>query len=91
MKQKYECECDCGNDANVMHEDLDALNSIGLPLKYFLCKNCEMDFVNIALSKEQFKALLKHGHTTKEFMLHGDYYDEEGTALQPGILLNGKA
>ena len=52
--------------------------------RYLLCRNCEVDFVNCALSKEQFFNMLGNGHTTKEFMLHGDFYDEDsGEALQP--------
>jgi hypothetical protein len=36
-----------------------------------------------SLTKKQFKNLLKNGHTATEFLLHGDFYDEEGNAQQP--------
>lgn len=71
------CECGCGNKANVVRTNL--LGSA----RYLLCLNCEIPFVNLALSKEQFKSLLERGHTTKEFMLHEDFYDDDGEALQP--------
>jgi hypothetical protein len=36
------------------------------------------------LKQEQFFALISNGHTTKEFPLHSDFYDEKtGEALQP--------
>jgi len=51
---------------------------------YILCMNCQSDIVNTCLSPKQFKNLLKNGHEPEEFLLHGDYYDEEtGEALQP--------
>ena len=72
------CECGCGSEAQVMHVDLYNGHT------YFLCSNCEIPFVMNSLSKKQFKALIKNGHTTKEFALHEDFYDEEtGEALQP--------
>ena len=80
-KQKL-CECGCGNEANVKHTDL-----YDTSVEYFLCKNCETDFVNTNLSPDQFDSLIENGHTTKEFMLHDDFYDEDGNALQPKRLL----
>ncbi len=73
------CECRCGNDAMVAHVDL-----IGTDATVALCKNCEVAFVSLSLSKAQFFGLLRSGHTTDEHMLHSDFYDEEnGKALQP--------
>jgi len=75
------CEC-CGTGAQVVHIDLS--NSGDEDYRYYLCRNCEGPFVNCDLSKEQFFSMLKNGHTTAEFMLHEDFYDEEtGEALQP--------
>ena len=73
------CEC-CGTEAQVAHIDLYESN------RYLLCRNCEVSFVNCALSKEQFFNMLKNGHSTEEFMLHADVYDEDsGEALQPTL------
>lgn len=77
-RQSALCECGCGNYALVIHTDL--LQNC----RYKLCKNCEMAFVNLALSPEQFFSLIEKGHTTREHMLHEDFYDEKtGEALQP--------
>jgi hypothetical protein len=74
------CECGCCHEAQVMHEDLYDHK------KTFLCKNCEVRYVTISLKSDQFFSLLKNKHTTKEFMLHSDFYDEDsGEALQPMI------
>ena len=52
--------------------------------KYQVCANCLLALVNTALSPAQFFSLIRNGHTTKEFLLHGDFYDDEtGEALQP--------
>jgi hypothetical protein len=35
------------------------------------------------LRPEQYKNLLKNGHESSEFLLHEDFYDENGIAQQP--------
>jgi len=50
---------------------------------YKLCLNCLVDLVNLKLTKTQFKNLLKKKHSKQEFYLHSDFYDKDGTALQP--------
>lgn len=50
---------------------------------YNVCSNCLLDLVMNSLSKKQFSNLLKSDHKTSEFLLHGDFYSEEGEALQP--------
>lgn len=53
-------------------------------IKYKLCSNCLLALVNCRLSTIEFFSLLKNGHTTNEFYLHCDFYDEDtGEALQP--------
>ena len=52
-------------------------------MDYNVCSNCLTDLVNCHLSKKQFKEILKSGHTTDEFLLHEDFYDETGLMLQP--------
>ncbi len=72
------CECNCGNEGDVI------LKLLGTkPSEYKLCMNCHLNITNCNLSKKQFKALIDNGHTIKEFLLHEDFYDEEGNALQP--------
>ena len=50
---------------------------------YKLCLNCLSSLNNLCLTPEQFKNLIDQGHKDNEFYLHGDFYDEEGYALQP--------
>ena len=50
---------------------------------YILCPNCLSRLVMRALSPLQFHTLIKNGHAPEEFMLHDDFYDEAGNALQP--------
>jgi len=50
---------------------------------YTVCMNCLIALVNCALIPKQFKNLLKNGHVDTEFLIHSDFYDEEGNALQP--------
>jgi len=77
-KPEKQCECGCGSEAQVMHTDLYQ------NYKYLLCKNCEVLFVNNALTPEMFKSMIENGHSSDEFMLHSDFYDEDtGEAIQP--------
>jgi hypothetical protein len=48
-----------------------------------VCANCLTFLVNLSLTKKQFKNLIKNGHSSTEFLLHGDFYDDEGNAVQP--------
>jgi hypothetical protein len=50
---------------------------------YLLCSNCLIELVNLCLSPAHFKSLIRNGHKATEFMLHSDFYDEDGIALQP--------
>lgn len=50
---------------------------------YKVCTNCLLDLVETAMSKKQFKNMLKNGHSDNEFLLHGDFYDNRGNAEQP--------
>ena len=49
---------------------------------YEVCHNCLIDLVNVSLSRKQFKALVEI-HSDQAFLLHGDFYDGKGNALQP--------
>lgn len=56
-------------------------------IKYYLCLNCLLNFVTVSLSKDNFKNLIKNGHSVDEFYLHDDFYDAEtGEALQSKII-----
>lgn len=81
MKQDR-CEC-CGGGAQVKHIDLCYCKVYEKDVSYVFCRNCETDFVLLNLSPEQFRNLIKNGHSQKEFMLHSDVYDEDGIAQQP--------
>lgn len=50
---------------------------------YELCHNCLIELVNLELNQQQFRSLIRHGHSVNEFLLHSDFYDERGRALQP--------
>ena len=73
-----ECECQCCITSNrsttIIHRNV----------VYYVCSGCAVDLFNLNLSKVQFFLLLENGHTTDEFLLHCDFYDERtGEALQP--------
>ena len=52
---------------------------------YKVCSNCLIDLVGNRLSKEQFFNLLKNGHNKSEFLLCGDFYDNDGSYWQPSF------
>lgn len=76
---KDDCECGCGSQ--VMYELKDILGKVN----YRICANCQFYLVNNALTPEMYKSLLNNGHDVNEHLLHGDFYDEEGNALQSHI------
>ena len=60
------------------------LKSINGQVDYHVCANCLSRLTNNTLTPTMFFNLIRNGHTTKEFLLHGDFYDDEtGEALQP--------
>ena len=69
------CQCECGNESTTI--------LVNYNEAYHLCANCVFDLINLNLKPEQFKALLRNGHSNTEFYLHSDFYDEDGNALQP--------
>lgn len=73
------CECGCGNIGLVRLSITADQNAI----RYDVCMNCLIALVNLSLSPKQFKSLLRRGHKDTEYLLHGDFYDNEGNALQP--------
>lgn len=52
---------------------------------YEICSNCLIMLVNYSLSKKAWNKLIAEGHSEHEFLLHEDFYDEEGNALQPNF------
>jgi hypothetical protein len=49
---------------------------------YHVCSNCMIGLTTYSLKPEQFKNLIKSGHNPSEHLLHGDFYDDDGNALQ---------
>lgn len=78
--EKMKCEC-CKKTEHqwVLTDTLDD------SVSYFVCSNCLPALVSYNLSKKQFRHLIKAGHSMSEFLLHEDFYDEDGTALQPSV------
>jgi hypothetical protein len=58
------------------------ISSYGDEKPYLVCSNCLISLVTYRLSKKQYKNLLKNGHEESEFLIHDDFYDEDGTATQ---------
>jgi len=52
-------------------------------IKYKVCSNCLIMLVSRSLSPQQYFNLLKNNHDENEFLLHSDFYDDHGNALQP--------
>ena len=52
-------------------------------VSYHICGNCLQELISYSLTPQHFKNLLKNGHSATEFYLHDDFYDDDGTALQP--------
>jgi hypothetical protein len=50
---------------------------------YAVCANCLLFLTTHSLRPEMYKNLLKNGHKATEFLLHDDFYDDEGNAMQP--------
>ena len=58
-------------------------DAYGKSKNYKICSNCLNNLTSCNLRPHQFKNLLANGHSDTEFLLHGDFYDEDGCALQP--------
>ena len=59
-------------------------DAYGRSKNYKVCSNCLQRLVTYNLMPYQFKNLVANGHKETEFLIHGDFYDEDGVALQPG-------
>lgn len=52
--------------------------------EYRLCMNCLSRLVRHSLSKKEFRSLIRNGHSVREHLLHGDFYDPKtAEAMQP--------
>jgi hypothetical protein len=60
-------------------------DQIGDNKTYNVCTNCLQGLMLYDLSPVEYKNLLKNGHKATEFLLHDDFYDEDGRALQPVV------
>ena len=61
------------------------VDKLGTDKSYKVCATCLMELVGHSLSKPKFNKLLKSSHKKSEFLLHSDFYDEKGKALQPAF------
>ncbi len=75
-------KCECCNKFPVMYELRDVYRT-STGTTYKVCVNCLIGLVNYSLSKEQYRNLIDNGHVSSEFLLHEDFYDENGDAVQP--------
>jgi hypothetical protein len=83
VRTQTTCEsCNKNEEQWVLDGALEYQNGKDKP--YHVCSNCLMELTTYSLKPEHFKNLIKNGHSTSEFLLHGDFYDDEsGEALQP--------
>ena len=71
--------CECCKENEVQYE----LKSSIVNVTYKVCGNCLQPLVCYQLEPEQFKNLLATGHNDEEFLIHGDFYDDDGVMQQP--------
>lgn len=55
-------------------------------VEYTLCTGCLPALLSLSLNPTQFHCLVASGHSVKEFLLHRDFYDEDGFRLYPAEL-----
>ncbi len=72
-------KCEACQEAGIQS----SLNTFEASKNYELCANCLPQLINCSLEPKQFKNLIRAGHNDTEFYLHGDFYSEDGVALQP--------
>ena len=77
-----EKKCECCKENEIQWELKDPKDWDGGVI-YLVCGNCIIDVVCHKLSPEKFFNLLNSGHLDDEFLLHHDYYDKNGNAIQP--------
>jgi hypothetical protein len=75
------CQACKENNESVVLKDAPGIKHRDAP--YHLCMNCLGQLVNLRLTRVQYSNLLKSGHKDTEFLLHDDFYNEKGKALQP--------
>lgn len=80
IPNKMVCQC-CGCETDII------INDGGI--EYILCYNCASSLINLNLTSKQFHKILMNGHSTEEFLLHDDFYDKKGDAIQP-IKIRGR-
>jgi hypothetical protein len=50
---------------------------------YLVCSTCLIPLVNYNLTPKHGLFCSKNGHSKSEYLLHSDFYDNNGNALQP--------
>jgi hypothetical protein len=76
--------CECCNKEDAVYE----IKCKWEDRPYKVCISCSKDLVCCQLSKSGFKNLISNGHNCEEFLLHGDYYDDDGNMMQPECGVN---
>jgi hypothetical protein len=75
LEESAKCHAGCGNESQVTLVD---------DVEYHLCQNCLLMLITRNLSSGQWKELMKiHSKHKIPFLLHDDFYNENGIALQP--------
>jgi hypothetical protein len=69
------CQTGCNNNSQVILKD---------DVEYHLYHNCLIPLVNLSLTQLEWKKLSKI-HGEEAFLLHSDFYDDKGIALQPRL------
>jgi hypothetical protein len=77
-------KCEACKDAEIQWTLLDELRP-NTAKPYSVCSNCLIELTTTSLQPKKFKNLIKSGHKDDEFLLHEDFYDEKGRALQPKL------
>jgi hypothetical protein len=76
--------CECCNKEEAVYE----IKCKWEDRPYKVCIGCSKDLVCYQLPKTGFKNLLSNGHTDTEFLLHEDFYDDDGNMMQPECGIN---
>ena len=75
---KDNTKCECCEDDKVQWTLKDSDNP---KVIYKVCPNCLLHLTTFSLRPNEFKNLLKNGHTIEEILLNDTFYNENGESL----------